>query len=235
MPRILVCEDEDESRIAVCHALNRYSEEHQVRIEQVIAASGEQLIARLDDRVDLILLDIGLPAISGMDAARYLRRQGVQTPIIFITSMTQFALEGYEVHAFGFLKKPLNYRQFEWQMNDALTLLTRSRGTAIPLQTGAKLEVINSGDVVYVEVFSHRIELHNRQGEVYQCSMPLSELEEKLQEFGFFRPHKSYLVNMEFIVRFLPQDVELSGGITLPVSRYRRKEFLEAYAAYKEL
>ena len=235
IPRILICEDEDESRIAVCQALDRFSSENNVKFEQIIASSGESLLSKIDDRVDLLLLDIGLPRISGMDAARYLRQLGVQTPIIFITSMTQYAMAGYEVHAFGFLKKPLNYKQFEWQMRDALALLVRNRGTSIPLQSGAKLEVINSGDVEYIEVFDHIIELFDKHGDRYQCSMSLSDLEEKLSEFGFFRPHKSFLVNMAYIRRFLQKEVLLESGIGIPISRYRRKEFMEAYASFKEL
>ena len=235
MPRILICEDEDESRIAVCQALDRYSSENNVRIEQIVCASGEAMLAKLDDQVDLLLLDIGLPRISGMDAARYLRQKGIQTPIIFITSMTQYAMAGYEVHAFGFLKKPLNYKQFEWQMRDALSLLVRDKGVPIPLQSGARLEVINSGDIAYIEVFDHLVELFDKHGNRYSCSMSLSELEEKLADYGFFRPHKSFLVNMAYIQRFLPKEVLMTGVVNIPISRYRRKEFMEAYAAYKEL
>ena len=149
--------------------------------------------------------------------------------------MTQYAMAGYEVHAFGFLKKPLNYKQFEWQMRDALSLLVRNKGVPIPLQSGAKLEVINSGDVSYIEVFDHDVGLFDRRGDRYQCSTSLSELEEKLSDFGFFRPHKSFLVNMAYIRKFLPREVLLDGNISIPVSRYRRKEFLEAFAAFKEL
>ncbi len=235
MPRILVCEDEDDSRIAICQALDRYSAENQIPFEQIVCASGEAMLSKLDDHVDLLLLDIGLPRISGMDAARYLRQRGIQIPIIFITSMTQYAMAGYEVHAFGFLKKPLNYKQFEWQMRDALSLLLRNKGAPIPLLSRYRLEVINSGDVAYIEVFDHLVTLFDKNGDCFSCSLTLSELEDKLTEYGFFRSHKSFLVNMAYIHRLLPKEVKLKGNISIPISRYRRKEFLEAYASFKEL
>lgn len=235
MPCILICEDENESRIAICQAMDRYSTENHVHFEQIVCASGEAMLSKLDKHVDLLLLDIGLPRISGMDAARYLRQRGIQTPIIFITSMTQYAMAGYEVHAFGFLKKPLNYKQFEWQMRDALSLLLRNKGVPIPLQSRARLEVINSVDVSYIEVLNHLVKLFDKKGNCFSCSLSLSELEDNLTEYGFFRSHKSFLVNMAYIQRFLPGEVELKGNITIPVSRYRRKDFLEAYASFKEL
>ena len=75
-----------------------------------------------------MLLDIHMKTLSGMNAARALRQKGNEVPIVFISSMPEFALEGYEVHAFGFLKKPLHYRQLAWQLDDLLAMLKKQRG-----------------------------------------------------------------------------------------------------------
>ena len=116
MWKTIICDDEQEMRSAVRANLERFSEETGERFSVTELTSGEALLFNLTEDTDIIFLDIKMNGITGMDAARKLREKNSRVCIVFITTMTQYALEGYEVHAFGFLKKPVSYAQFRLQI-----------------------------------------------------------------------------------------------------------------------
>ena len=234
MLKIIMCEDEEQCRRDIVHALKMYADETGLEYDLTITSSGEELLERISKDHELLLLDIGLPKITGMNAAKLLRKRGFDLPIVFISTMTQYALEGYEVHAFGFLKKPVELPRFKRQIKEVLEHLNRDRGVSIKVQTGTELKTVNSSIVYYAEVFRHQTDLHTRDEKI-SCSIPLAELEKKLSEVGFFRTHKSFLINMKYVRAIRAAEVELENDALIPLSKYRKKDLLEAFAEYMEL
>ena len=232
--KVDICDDEE----SVCSLLHHYlermqadcSEKFQVRIFH----SAEDLLWNAKRDTDVLLLDIRMEGMSGMEAARELRARGSRVALVFITTMTQYAIEGYEVHAFGFLRKPLQYSTFCRQMEDLLIHLRRAQGSTWEIKNGAASCILSTNDILCLEVYGHSVTVRLRDGNALPCSTTLQRAEEQLERAGFFRCHKSYVVNLGLVEQIGIEAVTLVGGHTIPLSRHRRKEFLAAFARHRE-
>ena len=112
MIRIAVCDDDRIVRESIVKALRRYERDNGMEFEVLEYAAADALLVSYPAELDLILLDIYMPGIDGMDAARAIRQFDQDVCIIFITTMYQRAIEGYKVRAFGFIRKPVSYEEF---------------------------------------------------------------------------------------------------------------------------
>ena len=231
MWKTIICDDEQEMRSAVRANLERFSEETGERFSVTELTSGEALLFNLTEDTDIIFLDIKMDGITGMDAARKLREKNSRVCIVFITTMTQYAIEGYEVHAFGFLKKPVSYAQFRLQMADVLRHLAPVRKESITIRSGGEIFSISLPELVYLEVVDHDLKAVCTTGTLV-CRASMGETEKKLMGKGFFRVHKGYCVNLSHIDRVTADGILVSTGEELPVSKHRRREFLGAYASF---
>lgn len=235
MWKVMICDDEQDCRESVLEMLRRYEKESGESFDVTLCSSGEDLMKLFDDSFDLLLLDIQMKTLSGMNAARALRQKGSEVLIIFITSMTEYAIEGYEVHAFGFLKKPLHYRQLAWQLEDVISALKKKDGVSIVVQDGSTIKSYKSSEISWAEVLGHDVKLHLTDGSDQRCITPLAKLEEQLSSCGFFRVHKSYLVSMAAVRSIGLCTVTMEGGAEVPLSKHRKQDFIEAFARFKGL
>ena len=233
MWNILICDDEKECRDSVLEMLRRYETESGETLEISVAQSGEELMKIFSPSFDLLLLDIQMKTLSGMNAARAIRQKGSEVPIIFITAMTEYAIEGYEVHAFGFLKKPVHYRQLAWQLDDVFAMLKKKQGINVVVQDGNTVRAYKSSEILWAEVLGHDVQLHTADNKAQRCTTPLAKLEEQLSGSGFYRIHKSFLVNMQFVRSVNVASVSMTDGSEVPMSKHRKQDFLYAFAQFK--
>ena len=229
--RIAVCDDEWEAQQQLALYLQRLQQETGDTYETFYFSSAEALLNSMPRDVHIILLDIQMGITSGMDAARNLRAEGLDTHILFVTSDPSYALEGYDVHAYAFLRKPLLFEALRRHLLDAFEQIDQRRGSTISMPTSSGMDVIACNDLLYVEVLRHQTTFVTECiSTEYIC--PLNTVEEKLRRYGFFRCHKSYLVNLRKIARITADSVVLIGGKSIPLSKYRRKELLEQIASF---
>lgn len=229
--KLMICDDEPEMCLNIRGMLDRFSEECGVEFEIFECYSGAELLRRLSFDTDVLLLDIKMEAMTGMEAAKIIRKTNQDLCIIFITTMTQYAMEGYLVHAFGFIKKPLRYSQFRLQMADTVRLLKSRKKETITLRSGSQTYNLEAGSILYLEIYGHEIHIV-QTGETLSYYGTLSGLESSLNGKGFFRCHKSYLVNLRHVGKIESSQAVLNNGTVIPVSKYRKKEFMQAFASY---
>ncbi len=235
MWKILVCDDEQACRESVLEMLKSYEKESGTSLKITVCQSGEELMRKFSPDLDLLLLDIQMKTLSGMNAARAIRQNGSDVQIIFITAMSEYAIEGYEVHAFGFLKKPVHYRQLAWQLDDVFSMLQKKRGIGIVVQDGNTIRSYKSGEISWIEALGHDVYIHLSDGSSQRCSTPLSKLEEQLKGAGFFRIHKSYLVNMHALRSINQATVTMTDGTELALSKHRKQDLIYAFAESRGL
>lgn len=229
MRHVVICDDEQALRKELLSCLERLEPLTGEQFQTTCFSSGEELLDKLPADADILLLDIQMGAISGMEAARALRERFRDLIIIFITSQVQYALEGYAVHAFGFLRKPVQFGQFRLQMTDALRLLASRQGAAVSFRAGGESYQFNCNDIYAVEAHGHSVTISFRE-ESKDYAVDLGELEEQLGGLGFARCHKSVLVNLSRIRSIGGSDVVMRNGKVFPLSRHRRQEFLVAFS-----
>lgn len=227
MWNVMLCDDEAFVRAELKGFFERFGAEAGCRFNMVECSSAEQLLCQVKPDTDLVFLDIRMESMDGMRAAHLLRGQYPDLCIIFLTSMVSYALEGYRVHAFGFIQKPLAYAQFRLQMADVLNMLRSRRRESIALKIGFDTYNIDPRALVYAEVQNHSIKLQltDRQLNYYGT---ISDLERVLPCAMFSRCHKSFLVNLYRVKHVAQADIYMDNSDVLPLSKRRRREFLEA-------
>jgi len=228
MLRLAVVEDDDRQAQVLTEYAARYGKERQIEVVCDRFQNGLLFLEAYRGNYDAILLDIAMPLMDGMECAKRLRTLDEQVPIIFITSMAQYAIKGYEVEAMAFMIKPVSYGEFGMKMDRIVRRLhTRQAATyAIPQKDGTK--VVDVSDIYYVEVLSHNLIFHTRTG-VFETYGKLGALEKDTRFSGFIKPSPSHLVNCSHIANIGKDTLEV-GGDTVPLSRRRRKECLEKLA-----
>ncbi|MBQ7860388.1 MAG: response regulator transcription factor [Faecalibacterium sp.] len=233
MYRIVICDDEAVVRARLKSDLTRYAQEKGLQLELLEYASANALLQNYPAGADLLLLDIYMDGVDGMEAARSIRTFDPEVCIIFITTMYQRAIDGYAVRAFGFIKKPVSYAELCHELNCALKQIDRSRDQEqfITLRTAGAAHRLPVSCISYCEVRNHDM-LICTDGDVTAYRCPMKELEEQLLPYGFLRCHASYLVNVRHIRRVEPTRIVLKDGAQVPISQRKKKEVLVALSEY---
>ena len=134
--------------------------------------------------------------------------------------------------AYAYLKKPIKYGQLRQQLDDALTVLSRERPHYITMRKGGDTVLLNSRDIQSIEVKRHTL-IVSYATEKDSFAMNLNDLLPQLTGHGFLQCHRSYVVNLEHLARITSTDLVMRNGELIPLSKYRRKSFMEEYAQYK--
>ena len=229
--KIAVCDDERTMLRQLSLYLSQIQEDTGDSYDIFYFTSAEELLANMPTDVQVILLDIAMGNMTGMECARTLRAKGCEADIIFITSMTEYALEGYDVHAFAFLPKPIVYAELKQRLTDCLAHARRERKDILSVDTAGGKELLPIDEIIFAEVYQHETSFV-LLGRSVTGALPLSQAEKLLTPHGFFRCHRCYLVNMANIRRIDQDRLAMKNGKVIPVSKHRRKDFLDAFANF---
>ncbi len=179
---------------------------------------------------DIVLLDIEMPGMNGMEVAAKIREQDEGTVIVFITNMAQYAIKGYEVNALDFILKPLNYQTFSTRFTRAIKRVPYRGRKKITLNTSNEVISLPVDEILYVESKDRFLHYHTASG-TYSIRDTMRHAEEELGEYNFIRCNYWYLVNLEKVDRIRDNVVELNG-YELVISRRNKVAFREAFSAY---
>ncbi len=227
MLRIGICDDEPMMREELCKMISWYMEEKGNTAYQISQfKSGESLLNSNED-YDLIFLDIQMEHPDGMETARRLRQRGNQGILVFVTILKENVFDAFEVEAYDYLIKPLKKERFVRTMDRAVRSLDQQADQSMIIQRGNTLQMISLSLIVYFEVIGRKIYIHQQNGEVTEYYDKMEKLEERVDE-RFFRCHRSYLVNLDYVQGCKAGQVLLPKEEKIPVSRLREKELARA-------
>ena len=173
MIRLAICEDDDSYVKQLLTFLSDYMKETGETFQTDVFHNGQQLLFNYTTDYDILLLDIEMPKMNGMEAARKIRQQDPSVTILFITNMAQYAIEGYTVQAKAYLLKPLNYFGFFLEMQSAIASLKAKSSNYLLVNLEDSTVKLPAGKVTYVETDGHDLLYHTTEGTVYRsrCSM----------------------------------------------------------------
>ena len=222
MFKIAVCDDEQLYLNMSLAMLEQYAEEHEVEIEANCFAISSELLDRMEagERYDIYLLDIYMPGVSGMSVATELRSKGVRSPIIFLTSSTEHAVEAFGVDATHYLLKPYTEEHFFSAMNKAVQSISVHAAESIVLKVGGEYQSILIADILYCEAANNYQRLCLKSGGELLVRMTATELYEQLEGFGCFcRCGRAYILNLDHIKKVTANSAVLKNGTELPLPR----------------
>ena len=218
---IAICEDETYLLEELRKKAEAYLKTRHYPAEIRTFTSGEDLLKE-QRPFDLILLDLMLPGINGLETAK---RLSSKSRIIFITSYREYAVDAFEVEAVHYLLKPVPDERLYQAMDRALNRSKQEDDRTMALIKSGSTHILPIRDILYCEVFDHRVCIHTAQGN-YEYSGTLDMLEGKL-DGRFFRCHRSYLINMSHVVGQEKGTALVSNGNRVLISRRKQAEFMQ--------
>ena len=228
--KVAVVDDERACREMMEKYLSDFASETGVAFETAFYADAESFLADAETvRFDLIFMDIKMPGTDGMTAARKLRERDKEAVLIFVTDMAKFAVEGYEVHAFNYVLKPVTYFEFKLKMLKAAEAVSTISPRILEVVSGGTKHYLDIKKVLYVEVINHKLTFHTLTGD-FRSTGSLSAVEERIADRAFCRCNSCFLVNLQYVVSVHGGDCELSNGEKLRISQSKRKAFVGALA-----
>lgn len=230
--KVAIVEDEVGERARLKSLFERYSLENKVEFYIAEFANAMTFLQEYKGEFDIAFLDIEMPIMDGMEAARHLRQRDKNVVIIFATNLKQYAIRGYEVNALGFVVKPVQYAPFCMYLQRAVREALLNREDAITLNCVSGVRRISASDIMYAEVSGHTLYVHT-ESETVKIYGSLSEFRKKVDRYYFLCCNVSYLVNPRYITD-ITKDYVVVGGKELKISRPRKKEFMAQLLDYFE-
>ena len=232
MLQIGICDDMESDRSllrSVLGAIPGYRRVGDMNITEY--SSGEALLIDAERgccEFDLLFLDIYMNGISGMETARELRELGIKTPLIFLTTSPEFALESYDVAAAGYLLKPPDGEKLSGLL---LRLLTPPERPRLAIKCSGRRQYCEYDQLLYLESSNNVTVLHLLDGQKLRGGERLNTLETALGDKRFLRCHQSFLVNMDH-VKSVDDSFIMCDGSRVPIRVRSHRELTDAYYNY---
>ena len=226
-----IIEKRNTMKIAICddnrddlEILHQYCKKYNPDYEIFLFDSGTALLEAFKNEIfDLVFLDIEMGGLNGIEVGQALISEKHRPIIIFTTFSIEYAIRGYGI-AIKYLTKPISYNDFISAMESALEYIAPKKLSIYDKGTQMLLLV---NDILYLEIFQHQIVIHLDNRDNIKIRGTLSEFAEQLPENKFAQPHKSYLVNMDYIDRLNKQEIILTNGDLIPIGRSKGSLFFE--------
>ena len=234
--KALIMEDDDADADRLASCLRRYATENGTPLDVRRVASAFDFEPERHP-ADLIFMDIEMPGVDGLSAARHLRELDQQTTLAFVTSLARHAAHGYEVNATDFIVKPIDYETLSIRMPRILREVESRRAKTVTIGTRERTWTLDANDIVCVETIRHdlyyRLAPSASAGEEDpRVRGTIAEAEARLTKVGaYFRTSPACLVNLDHVAAIRENAVRMDDGRTLPLSRSRRPALLNALAA----
>lgn len=229
---IALVDDEKIQQDLIKKLLKEYEAMHSIQLNIFTFESAEAFLFHFeeDKSVELLILDIEMGKMNGMELAHYLRKQRHDLKILFVTGYSKYSLDGYKVDAVDYLLKPID-REKLFQVLDRIRALRPRKNEYLILETTDGSARINQRDLISLEALGHETIIQTVE-EPIEIKQGLGTIQAELPENIFVKPHRSYLINIEHVNKISKTEVYLTNGVTVPVSRRLYKKVNESFIRY---
>lgn len=195
---------------------------------------GQDLLKSVES-FDIVFLDIKMPEISGMELAKKMRENGRESIIVFVTSAEEYVYEAYDVEAFHFLLKPVNEDKLKNVLKKAVVKITACNNEDfLIISSEHQIKKILLKDILYIESVGRMVKIHSNSG-VLETYKKISDLEQTLSDKHFFRCHRSFLLNLEYVSHFDKAEIVMENGDTVFLARKHAKIFQKEIISYMKM
>lgn len=238
--KVVICDDEKRIREMIAKCVREVSDASEI---ELLSDAKSVVLSSFDG--DILFLDIQMPGIDGMNAARLLRANGKKTVIIFVTALEECVFGAFDVGAFHYIVKPFDKNKIKSVFTRALEQVNESRYVekmlsekeddealkrAITVKSGGTNTKVIISEIVYAEVLDRRITLHMSTRDAIEYYGKMTDLESLLGK-DFFRVHRAYLINLFYVKSYDSKNVNLAGE-NIPVARGKYQELIKAYLSF---
>lgn len=235
MIKIAFCDDDMEVLHQMNELLDRYRVERNEDITYAAFQSPFELLTEIEKgiRQDILFLDVVMPGQNGMDVAKEIRQYDTNMKIIFLTSSPEFAVESYSVGAYFYQLKPIWEESFFRLMDSVLAECEKKKKNSLILRSKDGITRIDLQQLEYCEVLGRKLLFHLENGAVLESAGSLDDLAGQLMQYSnFFRPHRSFLVNMEYIQNISSRSIKMVNDAEIPIPHGKCSEIKNTYMEY---
>lgn len=235
MIKIAFCDDDMEVLHQMNELLDRYRVERNEDITYVAFQSPFELLTEIEKGItpDILFLDVVMPGQNGMDVAKEIRQYDTNMKIIFLTSSPEFAVESYSVGAYFYQLKPIWEESFFRLMDAVLAECEKKKKNSLILRSKDGITRIDLQQLEYCEVLGRKLLFHLENGAVLESAGSLDDLAGQLMQYSnFFRPHRSFLVNMEYIQNISSRSIKMVNDAEIPIPHGKCSEIKNTYMEY---
>jgi DNA-binding LytR/AlgR family response regulator len=237
MLQIAVCDDNIDELSKMVQLINLYRTSRNFSCEYAAFSNGFELVSTLEKgkRFDIYCLDIIMPGFTGIDVAKEIRGSDKTAPILFFTSSPEFALESYSVKAINYVLKPISKEKLFFTFDEVIEQIKAEKDEdAVIVKSNEGIQKILISNLVFAEIIGRNVMYHLRSGKVIECTEPFSSVCDKLLKYGcFIKPHRSYLVNMQYVDTIENHQVTLQTLSFVPVAQGKAREIKQQYLNYQ--
>lgn len=237
MLHIAICDDNVSELSNMVTLITEYRKSKHINCEYAVFSNGFDLIASFDKgkRYDVYCLDIIMPGFSGIELAKEIREYDKSTPIIFFTTSKEFALEGYAVKAINYVLKPVSKATLFSVLDELLEIIKAQKDEdAFLVKSNEGIQKILRSNLVFVEVIGRNVLYHLRSGKVIECVESFNSICNTLMKYKeFIKPHRSYLVNMQYIDTIDTRELILQTLTSIPIAQGKAREIKQEYLNYQ--
>lgn len=235
MIKIAFCDDDMEVLHQINELLDRYRVDRNEDITYAAYQSPFELLTEIEKglRPDILFLDVVMPGQNGMDVAKEIRQYDTNMKIIFLTSSPEFAVESYTVGAYFYQLKPIWEESFFRLMDSVLAECEKKKKNSLILRSKDGITRIDLRQLEYCEVLGRKLLFHLENGAVLESAGSLDDLAGQLMQYSnFFRPHRSFLVNMEYIQNISSRSIKMVNDAEIPIPHGKCSEIKNTYMEY---
>lgn len=226
----ILCDDDKIQLGEMTDFTRQWADTHKLNVEISQFTSGAELLEQFrPQRNDILLLDILMPGdVNGIDIARTLRSQRPDFHIIFMSSSEAFALEAYDAHPYSYLVKPVTYAAYSRLLDK---LMQKVHQQFISVHFGHEIYNLPVMDISFVEVTNRKTIFTMKDGHSVSTRDTLQAIQDVLLQYpAFFKPHRSYIVNMQYVEHFNSKDISMRNSeVLIPIARGLDKDFKSQY------
>lgn len=233
MIKIAICDDDKMCLDNIAGAVARWSTDNNIQIKTEFFDNGDSLLDYCSrENPDIVLLDIIMPLLNGMDTARELRQSSDTAKIVFLTSSPEFAIESYDVKASGYILKLFSYEKLCSVLNDCTDSIV-SKSDSLTVRTSSGYHNIYMHRIECIEAQNKQLIITLADGTECRAHGTLSSLEKILTcDMGFFKCHRSYIVRIQAVDYFTSSEIVTKSGRHIPVARSMGKNFKAFYFSH---
>lgn len=232
MLNIAICDDNIDDLSKMADLVDEYRTAKHLNCEYAVFQNGFDLISSLDKgkKFNLYLLDIILPAYTGIEVAKEIREFDKQAAIVFFTTSPEFALEGYSVNAVNYVLKPVSKEKLFITLDRVLEQVKSDQDDAIVVKSEDGIQKILLSNLVYVEVVGRKVLYHLISGKIIECIESFAPVCDILLNYSFFiRTHRSYVVNINYIDNIGNKNITLQDQSSIPIAQGKAREIKDRY------
>ena len=237
MLHLAICDDNIDELSNMVQLIDLYRTSKHLSCEIAVFPNGFELVSALEKgkHFDIYCLDIIMPGFTGIDVAKEIRSFDKTTSILFFTSSPEFALECYSVRAINYILKPISKEKLFFTFDEMLEQIKAEKDEdAVIVKSNEGIQKILISNLTFVEVIGRNVLYHLHSGKVIECTESFFSVCENLLKYGcFIKPHRSYLVNMQYVNTIENHQITLQTLSSIPVAQGKAKEMKLQYLNYQ--